>query len=135
LVDQTDGSHSAVPVLTLTTIHSPPGSQRATASPNGTVLSPTFNVAIDLDGGADGAPRPLARAANAAFRHGSAGEARCGLGGLNVPESVRTGSTAGRAGVELLPAAEAQEFIARVIELVGIEHIRILTARRSCRRR
>ena len=47
----------------------------ATASSNGVPsASPTFNVAIDLDGVLTEHPRPLARAAHAAF-------------GLDLPES------------------------------------------------
>ena len=103
----------------------------ATASPNGVPsASPTFNVAIDLDGVLTEHPRPLARAANAEFGLGLPESAFVDSAGLNVPESVRDWvyGPSGPAS-ELRPAAEAQEFIARVIELVGIEHIRILTAR------
>ena len=103
----------------------------ATASPNGVPSSsPTFNVAIDLDGVLTEHPRPLARAANAEFGLDLPESAFVDSAGLNVPESVRDWvyGPNGPAS-ELRPAAEAQEFIARVIELVGIEHIRILTAR------
>lgn len=103
----------------------------ATPSSNGTVPSgPTFNVAIDLDGVLTEHPRPLARAANAQFGLDLPESAFVDSAGLDVPESVRDWvyGPDGPAS-ELLPAAEAQEFIARVIELVGIEHIRILTAR------
>ncbi len=50
--------------------------------------------------------------------------------GLNVPMAVREWvySDDGPAS-HLMPGADAQEFIARIIELLGMEHVRILTAR------
>ena len=131
-VGQTDGSHTAVPFSNnqpLSTNHQE--RSVATASSNGVMSTgPTFNVAIDLDGVLTEHPRPLAWAANAEFGLELPESAFVDSAGLNVPEEVRDWvyGPEGPAS-ELLPAAEAQEFIARVIELVGIEHIRILTAR------
>ncbi len=94
-------------------------------------LSPRFiNVAIDLDGVLTEHPRPLAVAANEHFGMDLPESAFIDSAGLNVPLSVRDW-VYGEDGpaAHLMPAAEAQEFIARMIEILGLDHVRILTAR------
>jgi D-3-phosphoglycerate dehydrogenase / 2-oxoglutarate reductase len=90
----------------------------------------SINVAIDLDGVLTEHPRPLAIAANAKFGMDLPESAFIDSAGLNVPMAVRDW-VYGPDGpaASLFPAPEAQEFIARMIELVGIDHVRILTAR------
>lgn len=90
----------------------------------------SINVAIDLDGVLTEHPRPLAVAANAKFGMDLPDSAFVDSAGLNVPVAVRDW-VYGEDGpaAELMPAADAQEFIARIVELLGIEHVRILTAR------
>ena len=89
-----------------------------------------INVAIDLDGVLTEHPRPLAIAANARFGMDLPESAFIDSAGLNVPMAVRDwvyGSDGPASS--LFPAPDAQEFIARIIELLGVDHVRILTAR------
>ena len=90
----------------------------------------SINVAIDLDGVLTEHPRPLAIAANAKFGMDLPESAFIDSAGLNVPMAVRDW-VYGEEGPasELFPSPEAQEFVARTIELLGIDHVRILTAR------
>src|SRR5688572_30417580 len=89
-----------------------------------------INVAIDLDGVLTEHPRPLAIAANQKFGMDLPESAFIDSAGLNVPMAVRDWvyGDDGPASA-LMPAADAQEFIARIVELLGIDHVRILTAR------
>lgn len=75
-------------------------------------------------------PRPLAIAASAHFGVELPESAFVDSAGLNVPEEVRDWvyGPHGPASM-LMPAPEAQEFLARVLELFGQENVRILTAR------
>lgn len=89
-----------------------------------------LSIAIDLDGVLTEHPRPLAIAARERFGIELPESAFVDSAGLNVPHEVRDwvyGADGPAAG--LVPAPEAQEFIARVIELFGLDHVRILTAR------
>src|SRR5688500_3092984 len=89
-----------------------------------------INVARDLDGVLTEHPRPLAIAANAKFGMELPESAFIDSAGLNVPMAVRDWVYgADGPAASLFPAPEAQEFVARMIELVGIDHVRILTAR------
>ncbi|HEX3302622.1 MAG TPA: hypothetical protein VHR64_07040, partial [Thermomicrobiales bacterium] len=90
----------------------------------------TISVAIDLDGVLTEHPRPLAIAANAKFGMDLPESAFIDSAGLNVPMAVRDW-VYGENGPasELFPSPDAQEFIARIIELLGMDHVRILTAR------
>ena len=98
-------------------------------SPNGLSRAP-INIAIDLDGVLTEHPRPLAIAANTEFGTDYPESAFVDSAGLNVPESIRDWVYGPHGpAADLMPAPEAQEFIARVIELVGMDRIRILTAR------
>ena len=89
-----------------------------------------INVALDLDGVLTEHPRPLAIAANEKFGMDLPESAFIDSAGLNVPMAVRDWvyGDVGPASA-LMPSADAQEFVARLIELLGIEHVRILTAR------
>lgn len=106
-------------------------SVQAAISSNGRVVAPCrLNIAIDLDGVLTEHPRPLALAATAKFGLPLPESAFVDSAGLNVPVDVRDW-VYGPDGpaAELIPAPEAQEFIARVIELFGQDNVRILTAR------
>ena len=102
----------------------------ADISSNGRVAPHRLNIAIDLDGVLTEHPRPLALAATAKFGLPLPESAFVDSAGLNVPTEVRDW-VYGPDGpaAELIPAPEAQEFIARVIELLGENNVRILTAR------
>lgn len=99
-------------------------------SSNGHLSTPRLNIAIDLDGVMTEHPRPLAIAANSHFGVDLPESAFVDSAGLNVPMEIRDWvyGTSGPASM-LMPAPEAQEFLARVIELFGLENVRILTAR------
>jgi len=103
---------------------------QADISSNGRVAPHRLNIAIDLDGVLTEHPRPLALAATAKFGLPLPESAFVDSAGLNVPIEVRDWvyGPDGPAS-ELIPAPEAQEFIARVIELLGEDNVRILTAR------
>jgi D-3-phosphoglycerate dehydrogenase / 2-oxoglutarate reductase len=90
----------------------------------------SINVAIDLDGVLTEHPRPLAIAANAQFGMDLPESAFIDSAGLNVPMAVRDWvyGVDGPASL-LMPSPDAQEFIARIIELLGMDRVRILTAR------
>src|SRR6188472_2343901 len=97
----------------------------------GSLSSPrVLNVAVDLDGVLTEHPRPLSQAANAHFGMELPESAFIDSAGLNVPMAVRDW-VYGENGPasELFPSPDAQEFIARIIELLGMDHVRILTAR------
>jgi D-3-phosphoglycerate dehydrogenase len=89
-----------------------------------------IDVAIDLDGVLTEHPRPLAAAASLRFGLDLPERAFIDSAGLNVPQAVRDWvySDDGPAA-HLEPAAEAQAFLARLIDLLGQEHVRIITAR------
>ena len=103
---------------------------QAESSSNGRVAPHRLTIAIDLDGVLTEHPRPLALAATAKFGLPLPESAFVDSAGLNVPVEVRDW-VYGPDGpaAELIPAPEAQEFIARVIELLGEANVRILTAR------
>jgi D-3-phosphoglycerate dehydrogenase len=100
------------------------------ASPNGFSPLPRLNIAIDLDGVMTEHPRPLAIAASSHFGVELPESAFVDSAGLNVPQEIREWvyGPNGPASM-LMPAPEAQEFLARVLELFGQENVRILTAR------
>lgn len=90
----------------------------------------SLGIAIDLDGVLTEHPGPLALAANAHFGIDLPDNAFVDSAGLNVPLEVRDWVYGDNGPAsQLTPAPEAQEFIARVIELVGMASVRILTAR------
>ena len=75
-------------------------------------------------------PRPLAIAASSHFGFDLPESAFVDSAGLNVPREIRDWvyGPNGPASM-LMPAPEAQEFLARVVELFGHDNVRILTAR------
>lgn len=97
---------------------------------NGRAGMPALSVAVDLDGVLTEHPRPLAIAASARFGLDLPERAFVDSAGLNVPQAVRDWvySADGPAS-RLEPAPEAQAFLGRLVELLGREHVRILTAR------
>lgn len=89
-----------------------------------------MKLAIDLDGVLTEHPRPLAHAASAQFDMEMPESAFIDSAGLNVPVEVRDwvyGSTGPAA--QLRPAEDGVDFLRRVIELLGVENVKILTAR------
>src|SRR5215213_5091865 len=105
-------------------------SLQAFVSSNGHAQMPKLSIAIDLDGVMTEHPRPLAVAASAHFGVELPESAFVDSAGLNVPQEIREWvyGPNGPASM-LLPAPEAQEFLARMIELFGQDNVRILTAR------
>lgn len=103
---------------------------QSTFSSNGHTGGTRISIAIDLDGVMTEHPRPLAIAASSHFRVDLPESAFVDSAGLNVPDEVRDWVYSGEGPASMLmPAPEAQEFLARVIELFGQENVRILTAR------
>jgi D-3-phosphoglycerate dehydrogenase len=91
-----------------------------------TVLS----LAIDIDGVLTEHPRPLAIAANERFGTSYSESAFIDSAGLNVPEETREWvySPDGPAS-KLLAAEGAPAFLRKVLDLCGVENVRIVTAR------
>jgi D-3-phosphoglycerate dehydrogenase len=91
---------------------------------------PVPSIAIDLDGVLTEHPRPLAAAASAKFGLDLPERAFVDSAGLNVPQAVRDWvyGDDGPAS-RLKPAPEAQQFLDRLIALLGIGNVRIVTAR------
>ncbi|MGH2550053.1 MAG: phosphoglycerate dehydrogenase, partial [Thermomicrobiales bacterium] len=89
-----------------------------------------LSLAIDIDGVLTEHPRPLAIAANERFGTNYPESAFVDSAGLNVPDEIREWvySPSGPAS-RLLPAEGAPAFLCRVIELVGSDSVRIVTAR------
>lgn len=89
-----------------------------------------LSLAIDIDGVLTEHPRPLAIAANERFGTNYPESAFVDSAGLNVPEEIREWvySPTGPAS-RLLAAEGAAGFLCRVIELVGLDNVRIVTAR------
>ena len=97
---------------------------------NGRKPPPRVNLAIDLDGVLTEHPRPLAHAASEQFDLDLPERAFVDSAGLNVPQAVRDWvySDNGPAS-RLEPAVGAQAFISRVIDMLGYDQVRIITAR------
>ena len=100
------------------------------SSSNGRKSLPPVNLAIDLDGVLTEHPRPLALAASEHFDLDLPERAFVDSAGLNVPQAVRDWvySDDGPAS-RLEPATGAQGFISQVIEMLGHDRVRIITAR------
>ncbi len=99
-------------------------------STNGTAARHRLNLAIDLDGVLTEHPRPLAVAASRKFELDLPERAFVDSAGLNVPQTVRDWvySDTGPAS-QLQPADGAQRFLRDVIDLLGPDHVQIITAR------
>ncbi len=97
---------------------------------NGRPPGRTINLAIDLDGVLTEHPRPLAIAASEQFGLDLPERAFVDSAGLNVPQAVRDWvySSDGPAS-RLEPSPGAQEFLRSVIDLLGPDQVRIITAR------
>jgi D-3-phosphoglycerate dehydrogenase / 2-oxoglutarate reductase len=103
---------------------------RSRSSSNGQAPVQIVNLAIDLDGVLTEHPRPLATAASAHFGLDLPERAFVDSAGLNVPQAVRDwvyGDDGPAAHLE--PASGAQEFLRQAIDLLGVERVRIITAR------
>jgi len=89
-----------------------------------------MKLAIDLDGVLTEHPRPLAEAASARFGVVLPESAFVDSAGLNVPREVRDW-VYGDDGpaLKLRPAAGAAEFLRQAVDLLGIENVKIVTAR------
>ncbi|MDQ3466841.1 MAG: phosphoglycerate dehydrogenase [Chloroflexota bacterium] len=92
--------------------------------------TPTIKLAIDLDGVLTEHPRPLAQAASTRFGVEMPESAFIDSAGLNVPLPVREWvySDDGPASA-LRPAADGVTFLRRVIDLLGHDNVKIITAR------
>jgi len=92
--------------------------------------APAMKLAIDLDGVLTEHPRPLARAASERFGIPMPESAFVDSAGLNVPLEVRDW-VYGEDGpaAALRPAAAGAAFLARAIDLLGRDNVKILTAR------
>jgi len=105
-------------------------SLQSPSSSNGHFPAPRLSIAIDLDGVMTEHPRPLAIAASSHFGVELPESAFVDSAGLNVPDEIREWVYGAHGPASMLmPAPEAQEFLARVIELFGQENVQILTAR------
>ena len=91
---------------------------------------PQLRVAVDLDGVLTEHPGPLARAANQHFGLSLPERAFVDSAGLNVPLHVREWvyDAEGPAS-RLFPALDAQDFVKRLVDLVGDGNVMIITAR------
>ncbi|MCC6943701.1 MAG: phosphoglycerate dehydrogenase [Thermomicrobiales bacterium] len=97
---------------------------------NGRVAQRTINLAIDLDGVLTEHPRPLATAASAQFGLDLPERAFVDSAGLNVPQAVRDWVYSDDGPAARLDAARgAQDFLRSVIDLLGPNNVRIITAR------
>lgn len=92
--------------------------------------TPTIRLAIDLDGVLTEHPRPLAQAASTRFGVEMPESAFIDSAGLNVPLQVREWvySDDGPAST-LQPATDGVTFLQRVIDLLGPDNVKIVTAR------
>ncbi|MGD9714386.1 MAG: phosphoglycerate dehydrogenase [Thermomicrobiales bacterium] len=97
---------------------------------NGRSNHRTLKLAIDLDGVLTEHPRPLAISASEHFGLDLPERAFVDSAGLNVPQAVRDWVYADDGPASLLePAHGAQDFLRRVIELLGQDNVQIITAR------
>lgn len=97
---------------------------------NGRAAHRTVNLAIDLDGVLTEHPRPLAVAASDHFGIDLPERAFVDSAGLNVPHAVRDWVYGDDGPASRLDAATgAQDFLRRVIDLLGPGNVRIITAR------
>lgn len=89
-----------------------------------------LSLAIDIDGVLTEHPRPLAIAVNERFGVSYPESAFVDSAGLNVPEDYREWvySIDGPAS-RLQPSEGAPQFLAKILDLCGTEHVRIVTAR------
>jgi D-3-phosphoglycerate dehydrogenase len=89
-----------------------------------------LSLAIDIDGVLTEHPRPLAIAANEKFGTSYPESAFVDSAGLNVPEEIREWVYSPTGPASRLRAADgAPLFLARIIELCGLDQVRIVTAR------
>ncbi len=93
-------------------------------------MNTTIRIALDLDGVLTEHPRPLAHAANREYGLNLPDHTFVDSAGLNVPLEIREWvySPDGPAR-DLIPAAGAQQFVADLLDLLGAEHVTIITAR------
>lgn len=91
-----------------------------------------ISIAVDIDGVLTEHPRPLAKAASAHFGIELPESAFVDSAGLNVPLAVREWvySPDGPAS-RLTPAPGAQAFLQKLVDLLGNDHVRIVTARNA----
>lgn len=97
---------------------------------NGKNTRPALTVAIDLDGVLTEHPRPLAAAASSEFDLDLPERAFIDSAGLNVPQAVREwvyGPDGPASQLDVAPGA--QDFVRKMIEMLGQEQVRIITAR------
>ncbi|CAN5771235.1 hypothetical protein BH23CHL5_BH23CHL5_14350 [soil metagenome] len=97
---------------------------------NGRGGGKTVNLAIDLDGVLTEHPRPLAVAASEHFGLDLPERAFVDSAGLNVPQAVRDWVYGDDGPASKLEAAHgAQDFLRSVLDLLGPDQVRIITAR------
>ncbi len=93
-------------------------------------MNDVIRLAIDLDGVLTEHPGPLARHANQNFGTDLPDNAFVDSAGLNVPDSVRCWVYGPQGpAAALRPSLGARDFLASIVDTLGCENVRIITAR------